>query len=227
MLGLMLVAGGKLTTYRVMAADVVDRAVRRLGGGRLRSRTEHLPLLGADGYRQMWRDREDLARRHGVAVGVVEHLLERYGTVTTELLAAMDSDLSLARPLAGAPDYLAAEVAYAASAEGALHLEDVLARRTRISIETEHRGVETAEHAAAVMGEVLGWDAAQRAREIEHYLARVEAERESQRMPDDLTADAARLGAPDVRELAASPAPRAPAPPRVDHDLTVPTPRRS
>ena len=111
----------------------------------------------------------------------------------------MDRELALGRPLAGAPDYLAAEVAYAASAEAALHLEDVLARRTRISFETAHRGVETAEHAAQVMGQVLGWDAAQRAREIEHYLARVEAERESQRMPDDLTADAARLGAPDVR----------------------------
>jgi glycerol-3-phosphate dehydrogenase len=54
------------------------------------------------------------------------------------------------------------------------------------------------EHAAAIMGDVLGWDATHRAREIAHYLARVEAERESQRMPDDLTADAARLGAPDV-----------------------------
>ena len=193
------IAGGKLTTYRVMAADVVDRAVRRLGGGRLRSRTDELPLLGADGYQQMWRDREDLARRHGIAVGVAEHLLERYGTVTTELLSAMDRELSLGRPLAGAPDYLAAEVAHAASAEGALHLEDVLARRTRISFETVHRGVDTAEHAAQIMGKVLGWDAAQRSREIEHYLARVEAERESQRMPDDLTADAARLGAPEVR----------------------------
>ena len=201
MLGLMLVAGGKLTTYRVMAADVMDRVVHRLGGARVRSRTDQLPLLGADGYHRMWRDREDLARRHGIAVGVAEHLLERYGTVTTELLAAMDTDLDLARPLAGAPDYLAAEVAHAASAEAALHLEDVLARRTRISFETEHRGVETAEHAAQIMGKVLGWDAAHRAREIEHYLARVEAERQSQRMPDDLTADAARLGAPDVRSL--------------------------
>jgi glycerol-3-phosphate dehydrogenase len=202
MLGLMLVAGGKLTTYRVMAADVVDRAVRRLGGTRVRSRTDQLPLLGADGYHQMWRDREDLARRHGIAVGVAEHLVERYGTVATELLSAMDRDPSLARPLAGAPDYLAAEVAHAASAEGARHLEDVLARRTRISFETAHRGVECAPHAAEVMAAVLGWDRQQRAREVEHYLARVEAERESQRMPDDLTADAARLGAPDVRRYA-------------------------
>lgn len=202
MLGLLLVAGGKYTTYRVMASDVVDRAARRLGGARS-SRTADLPLLGADGYPAMWRDRADLARRHGVPVGVVEHLLERYGTLTLDLLALVDADPLLASPLAGAPEYLAAEVAYAARAEGALHLEDVLTRRTRISFETSHRGLESAEHTAELMGAVLGWDAATRAREVEHYRARVEAERQSQLMPDDAAADAARLGAPDVRGYAA------------------------
>jgi glycerol-3-phosphate dehydrogenase len=203
MLGLLIVAGGKYTTYRVMAADVVDRAVRRLGGGRLPSRTADLPLLGADGFAAVWRDRADLARRRGVPAGVVEHLLERYGTLTGDLLAMIEVDPLLAAPLTGAPEYLAAEVAYAVRAEGALHLDDVLTRRTRISIETGHRGVESAEHAAEVMGRVLGWDDTIRAREVEHYLARVEAERQSQRMPDDATADAARVGAPDVRGFAA------------------------
>ncbi|WBB78957.1 glycerol-3-phosphate dehydrogenase/oxidase [Micromonospora sp. WMMD882] len=202
MLGLLLVAGGKYTTYRVMAADVVDRAARRLGGVRP-SRTADLPLLGADGYAAMWRDRADLARRHGTPVGVVEHLLERYGSVTRELLALIAADPLLAAPLAGAPEYLAAEVTYAARAEGALHLEDVLTRRTRISFETSHRGLESAEHTAELMGAVLGWNADVRAREVAHYRARVEAERQSQRMPDDATADAARLGAPDVRGFAA------------------------
>src|SRR5439155_11426403 len=205
MLGLMLVAGGKYTTYRVMAADVVDRAARRLGGlrrdgGRVAgSRTEDLPLLGADGFHPMWTNRADLARRHGVSVGVVEHLLERYGTLTPQLLGMLADDPTLGRPVAGAPEYLAAEVAYAALAEAALHLDDVLTRRTRISFETAHRGVDSAEDAALVLGRVLGWDAATRRREIDHYLARVAAERESQQMPDDATADAARLGAPDVR----------------------------
>jgi glycerol-3-phosphate dehydrogenase len=111
-------------------------------------------------------------------------------------------DPTLARPLAGAPEYLAAEIAYAALAEGALHLEDALARRTRISIETPHRGAASAPEAALVMGRVLGWGAATRRREVDHYLARVAAERESQRMPDDATADAARLGAPDPRGYA-------------------------
>jgi glycerol-3-phosphate dehydrogenase len=205
MLGLMLVAGGKYTTYRVMAADVVDRAARRLGGLRRdggkvpASRTGDLPLLGADGFHPMWTNRADLARRHGVSVGVVEHLLERYGTLTPHLLGMLAHDPTLARPVTGAPEYLAAEVAYAALAEGALHLDDVLARRTRISIETSHRGVDSAEDAASILAPILGWDAAARRREIDHYLARVAAERQSQQMPDDATADAARLGAPDVR----------------------------
>jgi glycerol-3-phosphate dehydrogenase len=203
MLGLLLVAGGKYTTYRVMAADVVDQAARRLGGVRP-SRTADLPLLGADGYGALWRDRADLARRHGIQAGVVEHLLERYGNLTTHLLGMVDADPLLGSPLAGAPEYLAAEVAYAARAEGALHLDDVLTRRTRISFETPHRGVESAGQAAEIMGRVLGWDAAVRAREVEHYLARVEAEQQSQRMPDDATADAARVGAPDVRGFAAA-----------------------
>ncbi|GAA2550755.1 glycerol-3-phosphate dehydrogenase/oxidase [Winogradskya consettensis] len=202
MLGLLLVAGGKYTTYRVMAADVIDQAVRRLGVDRP-SVTDQLPLLGADGYASAWRDRQDAARRHGVTTGVIEHLLERYGTLTVHLLAMIEADPALAEPLAGAPEYLAAEIAYAATAEGALHLDDVLTRRTRISFETTHRGSETAVHAAAIMGDALGWDKAVRDREVEHYLARVEAERQSQKMPDDLTADAARLGVADVRGYAA------------------------
>jgi glycerol-3-phosphate dehydrogenase len=55
--------------------------------------------------------------------------------------------------------------------------------------------------AAALMGPELGWDEAQIEKEIEHYRVRVEAERESQEQPDDLTADAARLGAPDIVPL--------------------------
>ncbi len=101
-----------------------------------------------------------------------------------ELLALIDADPLLGRSRSPARrSTWPPRSSYAARAEGALHLEDVLTRRTRISIETAHRGVESAERAAELMGAVLGWDAATRAREVEHYLARVEAERESQRMP--------------------------------------------
>lgn len=207
LLGLLLVAGGKFTTYRVMAEDVVDRAARRLPGTRP-SGTARLPLLGADGFNALWRDRADLARRHGLSTGVVEHLLERYGSLIVELLALVDERPELGEPLPGAPEYLAAEVAYAVRNEGAQHVVDVLTRRTRISVETAHRGVETARRAAEVMGEELGWSSSTVDDEVKAYLLRVAAERESQRMPDDLTADAARTRqATPFRGSAGSPDP--------------------
>ncbi|GGK29488.1 FAD-dependent oxidoreductase [Pilimelia terevasa] len=205
MLGLLLVAGGKYTTYRVMAADVIDRAARRLHRPVPASRTDQLPLLGADGYAAAWRDRADLARRYEVSVGVVEHLLERYGATTPDLLRMVVGDPTLGLPLPGAPEYLGAEVAYAAAAEGALHLDDVLTRRTRIGIETGHRGLATAEAAAELMGGVLGWDASARAREVACYRSRVDAERRSQTMPDDAAADAVRRTVADVRTPAGNP----------------------
>jgi len=117
--------------------------------------------------------------------------------------------------LAGADDYLRAEIVYAATHEGARHLGDTLTRRTRISIEYFDRGTNVAEEVAELMSEALGWSAEQRVLEVDHYRKRVEAERESQTMPDDETADAARMGAADVvpvvRETPAKHARRAPA----------------
>jgi len=197
--GLVLVAGGKYTTYRVMARDLIDAAAADAAPWAPRSRTERIPLLGARRYQTLWADRVGVARRAGLSVRRIERLLRRYGTLVPELLTLMLEDPTLRAEVVGAPDYLAVEVYYAAAAEGALHLEDVLTRRTRISVETVHRGVESAEPVARLIAPVLGWSEATVRREVEHYRARVEAERESQRMPDDRTADAARLGAPDVR----------------------------
>lgn len=202
--GLVVVAGGKYTTYRVMAKDVVDEAVFGLQDLDRRvppSTTEKVPLLGAEGYQALWNSRHRLAGDSGLHVVRIEHLLRRYGTLVHELLAMVAEDPSLGEPLAGADEYLRVEVVYAASHEGARHLDDVLTRRTRISIETFDRGLGAAEEAAALMGPVLGWSEGQVALEIEHYRARVAAERESQEQPDDETADAARLGAPDVVPL--------------------------
>jgi glycerol-3-phosphate dehydrogenase len=196
--GLVLVAGGKYTTYRVMAEDAVDAAVAGLPGVPA-SRTAHLPLVGAHRWGE-FRDRAaELATGAGLPEDAVARLLRRHGDRTPDVLDLVRTDPALGRPLAGAPDHLAAEVVHAVTAEGALHLDDVLTRRTRISIETAHRGVDSAGAVAGLMAGVLGWDAERTAREVEHYGARVAAERESQRMPDDRTADAARLGAPDVR----------------------------
>ncbi|GAA2625719.1 glycerol-3-phosphate dehydrogenase/oxidase [Paractinoplanes durhamensis] len=193
--GLVLVAGGKYTTYRVMAKDAVDAAVRELDTRVPASCTEQVPLLGAEGYRAAWNRRAQLARRAGLHVSRIEHLLKRYGTLIDEVLALIESDPSLREPLDGAPDYLRAEVVYAASHEGARHLDDVLTRRTRISIETPDRGVTAARSAAQLIAGPLGWSAADVAREIGNYESRVAAERAAQEQPDDLSADATRLAA--------------------------------
>ncbi|HET8980085.1 MAG TPA: glycerol-3-phosphate dehydrogenase/oxidase [Solirubrobacteraceae bacterium] len=196
--GLVAVAGGKYTTYRVMAQDAVDTAVRGLDQYVPQSVTHVTPLLGADGFHAMWNARHTLARRSGLHVARIEHLLHRYGTRTPELLELIEQRRELAQPLPGADSYLSVEAIYAASHEGALHVDDVLARRTRISIESWDRGEAAAEPVARLMGEVLGWSAEQVGQEIAVYHARVAAERESQRQTDDLAADAARLTAPDV-----------------------------
>ncbi len=200
--GLVVVAGGKYTTYRIMAKDAVDAAVHGLDAKVPGSVTENVPLLGAEGYEATKNARYQLAERYGVHVARVEHLLGRYGSLVDEVLDLVAADPTLGEPLTGAPDYLRAEIVYAVGCEGARHLDDLLARRTRISIETFDRGIGAVEEVARLAAPVLGWSDEQVAREVEHYRKRVEAERESQRMPDDETADSARLGAPEVVPLA-------------------------
>ena len=200
--GLVVIAGGKYTTYRIMAKDAIDAAVHGLSGQLDRkvpeSCTEDVPLLGADGYEAVWNQRQMLSKSSGLNIGRIEHLLHRYGSLVTEILDVIAERPDLGAALHGADDYLRAEIVYAASHEGARHLDDAIARRTRISIETFDRGTEVASEVAELMGSVLGWDESQNQREVEHYLSRVAAERESQTMPDDETADAARMGAADV-----------------------------
>ncbi len=206
--GLTVIAGGKYTTYRVMARDVVDMALADRAPGEdpdtafPASLTEELPLAGADGYQVRWNRKSHLATAHGWTETRVEHLLDRYGSLVDEVLALVDADPDLGRPLEGAPDYLRAEVVYAVTAEGALHLEDVLTRRTRLSYEQADRGTASARPAAELMAGLLGWDDAQVEREIATYLARVEAERAAEAMPDDTSAERARLQAPEIRPFA-------------------------
>ncbi|MEX2972923.1 glycerol-3-phosphate dehydrogenase/oxidase [Streptomyces sp. C184] len=199
--GLVVVAGGKYTTYRVMAKDAVDEAVHGLDQRVAECVTEDVPLVGAEGYRALWNARARIAARTGLHVARIEHLLNRYGSLAEELLELVVADPSLGEPLSAADDYLRAEAVYACTHEGARHLDDVLTRRTRISIETFDRGARSAREVAELIAPALGWDDDQVEKEIAHYHKRVEAERESQRQPDDLTADAARLGAPDIVPL--------------------------
>ncbi len=196
--GLVVVAGGKYTTYRIMARDAVDEAVAALDQQVAPSTTEEIPLVGGSGYPAVRNRRYELARRSGLHVVRIEHLLGRYGTMIDEVLELIAADPALAEPLPSSDDYLAVEAVYAVTHEDARHVEDVLTRRTRISIESFDRGVAAAPVVAGLMAGPLGWSPEQIDREVAYYRARVEAERESQTMTDDQTADIARRGAQDV-----------------------------
>ncbi|QIX25821.1 glycerol-3-phosphate dehydrogenase/oxidase [Nocardioides sp. JQ2195] len=200
--GLVMIAGGKLTTYRVMARDAIDAAAHSLKTTvNLTVRdsiTDRVPLVGADGFETRSNQRVLLARRSGLHVARIDHLLGRYGGLVDDLLALVAERPELAQPLEGAEDYLAAEVVHAVTHEGAQHLDDVLTRRTRISIEMFDRGVAAAPQVADLMGAELGWDDGRRHEEVDHYLRRVEAERQSQAKLTDQEADEARVKVADI-----------------------------
>lgn len=188
--GLISVAGGKYTTYRVMARDAIDSAAIQLDRTVSRSTTEQIPLVGVADV------------DHGQVAGEPDpggRLHRRYGARLGDLEALISDTPGLGMPIGNAEPYLRAEAVYGVTHEGALHLDDILTRRTRISIETEHRGIDSAREVAELVAPHLGWSAETIDREVAHYVARVNAERDSQSKPDDETADAARMGAPDVR----------------------------
>ena len=203
--GLVAVAGGKYTTYRVMAKDAVDEVAKGLqaetGQPVPASVTAETPLLGADGYQAAWNRRTRTAADTSLDVAQVERLLHRHGAAVDEVLSLVAERPELAEPLPGAEEYLAAEAVYAASHEGALHLDDVLVRRTRIAIEAPDRGLAAANPVSRHLAAVLGWTEDQRLREVETYRSRVQAERAAETQPDDQSANTARRQAPDVRAL--------------------------
>jgi glycerol-3-phosphate dehydrogenase len=196
--GLVLIAGGKYTTYRLMARDAVDAVAHGLDWRTPPSCTDRVPLAGADGYLALWNARQRLAASSGLHVARIEHLLHRYGSLTREVIALIEADPALGRPLTGADDYLRAEIVYAAAHEGARHLEDVLARRTHIAIETPDRGLVAVDEAAELMAGPLRWDSGHIAREIGHYRAEVAAQRASEEAASDADADAIRDAVPDI-----------------------------
>ena len=205
--GLVAIAGGKYTTYRVMAEDAIDAAAEFVPTRVARSITEKVPLVGADGYFALVNQTQRVGGFYGLHPYRVRHLLDRYGSLISEVLAMADDRPELLEPITEAPVYLKVEAAYAAAAEGALHLEDILARRMRISIEYPHRGVDCAREVAEVVAPVLDWTAEDVDREVETYRARVEAEVRSQAQPDDESADALRAAAPEARAEILEPVP--------------------
>jgi len=223
--GLSVIAGGKYTTYRVMARDLIDAAVRDLAAGSggtgatsgavaaiPGSRTDQVPLAGADGFAELWAAREQLASSTGLPVTQIDRLLGRYGSDVTDLFDLMARRPSLKEPIPGAGPYLGAEIVYACTHEGAVGLDDVLSRRTRIRIEVRDRGAEAASHSAELMAPELGWDGSRTTAEITRYHELIAADLAAESMPDDRSAFEAATrhvrGAADSARSAARPAAR-------------------
>jgi glycerol-3-phosphate dehydrogenase len=180
--GLVSLAGGKLTTYRLIAAKVVDRvlALLRAGGdGRTfrRSRTGEVPLPGGTDTPEAVAAAALSRDGHGVAPAVVGHLAGRYGSRLDEVLRRVAHERALGEAIVpGLPD-VRAEVVEAVEHEWALTLDDVLRRRTHVALEDASAGVATAETTAALMGRSLGWDAETVRAAVESYADAVRASR--------------------------------------------------
>ncbi len=198
--GLVSIAGGKYTTYRVMAADAINAAVDGLPDNVPPSCTQNVVLLGSDEWHHWSQQADALAKVSALDRDIVERLLWRHGNRIVDVLEIAEFDPSLAAQVPGGT-YIAAEVVHAARHEGALHLDDVLARRLRISIEGEERGNLAAESVASLMARELGWSDQRRSTEVQRWYDRVEAERAANAAPDDSTADSIRRRAADARGI--------------------------
>jgi glycerol-3-phosphate dehydrogenase len=194
--GLTSIAGGKFTTYRLMARDVVDAAVAGLPGPVPPSVTGQLPLLGADGLPAVLASAGRLAADYDVPPEVAGHLITRYGSLATEVLDLISADKTLGRPLLDGYPYLRAEVAYAVTHEGALHAEDVLARRVRLLIESFDAGLAAAPEVVAVMAGLLGWNRRRRAAELRRYQDFAAANAAALRAPAPLAEASAPVSVP-------------------------------
>jgi glycerol-3-phosphate dehydrogenase len=167
------VVGGKLTTYRSMAREVVDRAVRelRFRDGRKRptdSRTDLEPLPGGEAA--------DLSsfREGGLELGVtpesVDHLLRHYGTESAGIYNLGASERPLLRRLAPPHPAIEAEVIHAVRRELAQTVEDIMVRRTHLYYEAQQHGVPAARRVAELMGREHSWPEERIAAEVARYL---------------------------------------------------------
>lgn len=199
--GLVVVSGGKYTTYRVMAREAVDAAVRSGGLRAPASRTARIQLLGARGWSEARKAALlEQALDAGLDEAAARHLAGRYGSLMGDLLELVREEPSLARPVGGG--YLAAEVAYSVAHEGARHLDDVMARRLRMEIEMRDAGSSCVTDVARVMAPLLGWDATATRAEIDDYSAQACLRaRAAATATDDAQADAMAAAVPPLLEL--------------------------
>ena len=163
--GVITITGGKLTTYRVMAADVVDEVERSMGRRPQRAPTANSPLPGGDlpsveteiGTARATTGDDDVARRLVHAYGSSWPTVWRHATAAQSGTARVVPDLP----------YILGEMVYAVQGEMACTLGDLLVRRTRIAFETRDHGAAVAATVAEVVAPALGWSAARREAELE------------------------------------------------------------
>ena len=177
--GFVSIAGGKYTTYRVMGKDVIDLAGIELRRLIAESVTEKLPIVGADGYYALMQQAERIAEESGLSTESVIHLLNRYGSLISEVLEVIHDDPKLAKPLTKDLPYLKAEIYYAASHEGARSVDDVISRRTRLAFEAPNSAMDLANDVATIIAPVLGWTPKQKKDSVNAYLDIAEREIES------------------------------------------------
>ncbi len=199
--GLISIAGGKLTTYRIMAQDAVDFALGKERAKQLPSVTDRTLLHGANGYVPLTRQVEQISGRYGWSPETVDHLLNRYGSGISEIESIVDEREDLADALRGAPEYVRAEIVQAARNEGVLHLEDVFETRTRMTFDQPDHGLAALDEVADLLAEELGWDEERRTREIQAYRDLCAAEDAAAETADDTAAAAARAAAPSLNTL--------------------------
>ena len=173
--GFVSIAGGKYTTYRVMGKDVIDLAGIELRRIIPESVTEKLPIVGADGYFALVQQAERIADESGLSTESVTHLLNRYGSLISEVLEIIKDDPKMAKPLTKDLPYLKAEIYYAASHEGARSVDDVISRRTRLAFEAPNSAMDLASDVATIIAPVLGWTPKQKKDSINSYNARASA----------------------------------------------------
>ena len=174
--GFVSIAGGKYTTYRVMGKDAIDLAVTDLRRLVNSSCTEKLPLVGADGYFALTQQSAQIAAEFAIEEKSVVHLLNRYGSLISEVLELITEDKKLAQLLDPSLPYLKAEIVYAVTHEGAMSVDDVISRRTRLAFEAPHAGIELAEEVADLIAPYLGWGAKEKKASIAEYREQVESE---------------------------------------------------
>jgi glycerol-3-phosphate dehydrogenase len=171
--GVVRIGGGKYTTYRVMARDVIDAVLGPAAARERPSDTAERRLIGAadtDGLARIAGELSTIAAVREIGPETAARLVARHGTEAPAVVA-LGAELDLIRPLVPGRSFLEAEVAWAVRHELAESLDDVLARRTRLAQELPDRGAAIAPRVAEIMAADLDWGEARQALEVDGYLA--------------------------------------------------------